>query len=212
MKNLKKTISAILAAAVIFGTSATPVYADKLKTENGVLYRYDDDSVQIGKYTGWAKYKNGTRKYFLDGYFVTGKMPVGKNICTFDKNGVLTEKTPAEIIAEQDGSVHSGDKKISVTAKSLGDGVYEMYPVSKFERWEKGKWVDCLGRDVEYVTCDCLYVLDPKGVLVQEKTPEVKIEFSPEEYMGTKLTAGYYRMTLHENGGSDVYAIIKVAD
>lgn len=211
MTNIKKALSTILAAAVIFGTSAAPVYADKLKTENGTLYRYDDDSNKIGAYTGWAKYKDGTRKYFLDGYFVTGEMPVGKNICTFDENGALTEKKPAEIIVAQDAPVHSGDKTISVTAKPLGNGVYSMYPVSKLERWEKGKWVDCLGKNVEYVTCDCLYVLDAEGVLVQDKIPEEKIVFYPEEYMGTKITAGYYRITLPSNC-SDVYAVIKVTD
>lgn len=37
MKNLKKTVSAIMAAAVIFSTAAMPAYADKLKTENGFV-------------------------------------------------------------------------------------------------------------------------------------------------------------------------------
>lgn len=234
MKKIKTAFSAILAAAVILGTAASPAYAYKLKTENGVLYRCDDNSNQIGTYsgwyknggverryskgkpyTGWLKYKGGKRKYCLDGYIVTGEMPIGKNICVFDGNGFLTKKTSAEIIVEQNGTVHSGDKTISVTAKPLGNGVYSMYPVSKLERWEKGKWTDCIGKDVEYVTCDCLYVLDAEGVLVQEKNPEEKIDFSPEEYMGRSITAGYYRITFPSSGGDksyNVYAIVKVTD
>lgn len=216
MKNLKKTLSAVLAAAVIFGTAAMPAYADRLKTENGILYRYNDDSVQIGKYTGWAKYKDGTRKYFLDGYFVKGKMPVGKNICTFDENGVLTEKKPAQITVTADAPVHSGDKVIPMTIKLWGKGCYDMVPSSKFERWEKGEWVDCLGEDVEFVTCDCLYTLDTAGFFDGSFDDEEKTDFAPEEYMGAELTAGYYRLTFGADGiGSDgltVYAIIKVTD
>lgn len=37
MKKFAKALSAILAAAVIFGTAAMPAYADKLKTENGFV-------------------------------------------------------------------------------------------------------------------------------------------------------------------------------
>lgn len=211
MKKISKTLSAVMAAAVIFGTAAMPVSADKLKATDGIIYRYDDNSNLIGKYTGWTKNKKGDRKYYLDGYSVKGDMPVGKNIYTFDNDGIFTAKKAANIIAEQDGQIHSRDKKISVTARPADKGVYEMYPASKFERWENGKWADCLGKGVEYVTCDCLYVLDPDGVLVQDKIPEEKIDFAPEEYMGTEITAGYYRLTFPANGGN-VYAIIKVTD
>lgn len=231
MKKLSKTLSAIMAAAVIFGTAAMPVSADwkqeggklqyeyksgKLATNrlleiDGVMYRFDSDSYCMGKYTGWTKTKKGGRKYYLDGYSVKGDIPVGKNICTFDEDGICTVKKSANIIVEQEGQIHSGDKVISVTARPSDKGVYEMYPASKFERWENGKWVDCLGKDVEYITCDCLYVLDPDGVLVQDKISEEKIDFAPEEYMGTEITAGYYRLTFYSSVGS-VCAIIKVTD
>lgn len=231
MKNFTQTISAIMAAAVIFGTSAMPVSADwkqedgklqyeyksgKLATNrlleiDGVMYKFDSDSYCAGKYTGWTKTKKGGRKYYLDGYSVKGGIPIGENIYTFDGDGILTAKKPANIIVTQDGQIHSGDKVISVTARPSDKGVYEMYPASKFERWENGKWADCLGKDVEYVTCDCLYVLDPDGVLVQDKITEEKIDFLPEEYMGTEITAGYYRLTFPADGGN-VYAIIKVTD
>lgn len=218
MKKIKKIFSAILAAAVIFGTAAMSVYADKLKTENGILCRYDDNSVKIGEYSGWAKYKDGTRKYFLDGYFVTGEMPIGKNICTFDENGVLTEKKSAQITVTPDVPIRSGDKVIPMTIKLLGKGCYDMVPSAKLERWDKGEWVDCLGEGVEYVTCDCLYTLDTVGFFDDRFNDEEKTDFSPEEYMGTKLTAGYYRLTFGAqgiDGVSDsltVYAIIKVTD
>ena len=231
MKKLSKTISAIMAAAVIFGTTAMPVSADwkqeggklqyeyksgklatnRLQEIDGVMYKFDSDSYCVGKYTGWTKTKKGDRKYYLDGYSVKGDMPIGKNIYTFDKDGILTKKTPATITITQDVPIHSGDKVIPLTAKLLGKGFYDMVPSSKFERWENGKWVDCLGEGIEYITCDCLYTLN-SGEEVMEGyiNLEEKFDFEPEEYMGTEITAGYYRLTYYANG--PVYAIIKVTD
>lgn len=229
MKKLSKTLSAIMAAAVIFSTAAMPVSADwkqvdgKLQYEyksgkfatnrlleiDGVMYRFDSDAYCMGKYTGWTKTKKGGRKYYLDGYSVKGDMPVGKNIYTFDKDGILTKKTPATITITQDVPIHSGDKVIPLTAKLLGKGFYDMTPSSKFERWENGEWVDCLGEGIEYITCDCLYTLDSEGYF-DEKIFEEKFSFEPEEYIGSEITAGYYRLTYYAGGA--VYAIIKVTD
>ena len=143
-------------------------------------------------------------------------MPVGKSVCTFDENGALTEKKSAQITVTADVPIHSGDTFIPMTIKLWGKGCYDMVPSSKFERWEKGEWVDCLGEGIEYVTCDCLYTLDNVGFFDNRFDDEEKTDFSPEEYMGTKLTAGYYRLTFGADGvGSDgftVYAIIKVTD
>ncbi|MBD5141970.1 MAG: hypothetical protein HDT25_11265 [Ruminococcus sp.] len=237
MKNIRKTISAIISAAVIFSMVAMPASADwkqeggklqyeyasgklatnRLQEIDGVMYKFDSDSYCAGKYTGWTKTKNGGRKYYLDGYSVKGDMPVGKNICTFDKDGILTEKTPVAITITQDTPIHSGDKVIPLTAKLLGKGGYFMIPSSKFERWENGEWVDCLGEGVEYITCDCLYDLHSKGYFPEEddESLEEKFSFLPEEYLGTEITAGYYRLTYYASGSYDsltVYAIIKVTD
>ena len=231
MKKLSKTLSAIMAASVIFSTATMPVSADwkqeggklqyeyesgKLATNrlheiDGVMYKFDSNSYCVGKYTGWTKTKKGGKKYYLDGYSVKGDMPVGKNIYTFDEDGILTKKTPATITITQDTPIHSGDKVIPLTAKLFGKGFYDMVPSSKFERWENGKWVDCLGEGIEYITCDCLYTLNSgEDEMEGYINLEEKFDFEPEEYMGTEITAGYYRLTYYANG--PVYAIIKVTD
>lgn len=237
MKKLSKALSAIMAAAVIFGTVAMPVFADwkqedgklqyeyesgklaanRLQEIDGVMYRFDSNSYCTGKYTGWTKNKKGGRKYYLDGYSVKGDMPVGKNICTFDEDGILNKKTYAQITITQDVPIHSGDKVIPLTAKLFGKGNYYMIPSSKFERWENGEWTDCLGEGIEYITCDCLYDLYSKGYFpgTDDESLEEKFNFLPEEYMGTEITAGYYRLTYYASGSYDsliVHAVIKVTD
>ncbi|MCM1329112.1 MAG: hypothetical protein NC253_06675 [Ruminococcus sp.] len=259
MKNLRKTLSAILAAAVIFCTAATPVSAFDPPEEgtyigwehtpkgwtytfidfyepyceiDGVLYDFDggictgrhNGYVSYGEvkmyysdglpYTGWTKNKKGERKYFLDGCSVKGEMPIGKNVYTFDGNGVLTGKKPALFTAVPDGKVCEGDKTINFTVKFLGEGVYDMIPPSKLERLNAlGEWVDCRGEGVEYITCDCLYTFDSEGDFLGEKKFEEKTSFNPEEYIGAKLTAGYYRVTFYasgENDGGKAYSVFEV--
>lgn len=260
MKNIKKTISAIMAAAVIFGTAATSVSAfdppaegtyigwehtsggwtytftdyDELYCKiDGVLYDFNEyictgrhnGFISFGKtkmyyvdglpYTGWTKNKKGERKYYLDGYPAKGEMPIGKNIYTFDENGILTEKKSAVFIAVPDGKVCEGDKTINVTVKLLGEGVYEMVPPSKLERLNGyGEWVDCGREGVEYITCDCLYTFDSEGDFWGEKNLEAKTSLDPEEYIGAKLTAGYYRIMLGaygiESDSVAVYAVFEV--
>lgn len=218
-----------MAAAVIFGTSEfygiaeIPAFADELKVTDGVMYRYDDNSNLVGKYSGWAKKggvsrryadgkpytgwlknKDGSYKYCLDGYLVKGNFPIKNNVCTFDENGIFTEKTPANITVTQDGNVYAGGDDIILLAKAVRKGSYNMYDAEKFERWEYGEWVDCLGKDVEYVTADSLYVLDPEYI-------DFMLIFEPERYTGASITAGYYRITFPtDDSGIDVYAIIRV--
>ena len=221
MKNIRKTLSAIIAAGMIFGTMAMPVSADKLKVTDGIICKYDDDSNLIGEfsgwattdgvsrrymdgkpYTGWLKNKDGTYKYVLDGYIVKGEMPIKNTVCTFDENGILTDRKIANIVVTQYGYVFAGADVITLDAKAVRKGSYTMYDVEKFERWENGEWADCLGKDVEYVTADSLYILDPEYL-------DLEIEFEPERYLGEKITAGYYRMTFLSDQGN-VYAIIHV--
>lgn len=223
MKNFAKTFSAIMAAAVIFSTAAIPVSADKLKVTDGIICKYDDNSNLIEKfsgwaetdgvsrryidgkpYTGWLKNKDGTYKYVLDGYIVKGEFPIKNTVCTFDENGILTDRKIADIIVTQYGYVFAGADVITLDARAVRKGSCNMYDAEKFERWENGEWADCLGKNVEYVTADGLYVLGPEELALE-------IEFEPERYLGEKITAGYYRMTFPSDEGN-VYAIIKVED
>lgn len=228
MKKIKKNLSAILAAAVIFGMAATHAYADKLDFENGILYSYDDNSAQIGKYSGWAetdsvsrryvdgkpytgwlKNKDGTYKYVLDGFLVKGEMPIKNTVFTFNENGILINRETAKISAVQDGTVYSGANQIEVSVKAVSRSEYSMYNAEKFERWEKGEWVDCLGKDVEYEKAAAIY--DIKFGYIDEV-----IVFEPERYTGKAVEAGYYRITfpasddLNGTDGFNVYAVIEV--
>ncbi|MDE6596828.1 MAG: hypothetical protein K2K44_12580 [Oscillospiraceae bacterium] len=225
MKNFAKTFSAIMAAAVIFGTSAIPISADKLKVTDGIIYKYDDNSNLIGKfsgwaetdgvsrryidgkpYTGWLKNKDGTYKYVLDGYIVKGEFPIKNTVCTFDENGILIDRKIADIIVWQDGQIYEGEDGITTNVEAVRKGSYNMYDVEKFERWENGEWVDCLGNDVEYVTYDIIYNVNSEDITLM-------LVFENERYTGGKINAGYYRMTFPASDGDNgfnVYAIIKV--
>ena len=223
MKNFAKTLSAIMAAAVIFGTMAMPVAADKLKITDGIICKYDDNANLIGKfsgwaetdglsrryidgkpYTGWLKNKDGTYKYVLDGYIVKGEFPIKNTVCTFDENGILTDRKIADIIVTQYGYVFAGADVITLDAGAIGKGSYVMYNPEKLERWENGEWEDCLGKGAEYAFAAGVYDLDPDVL-------NIEFEFKPERYLGEKITAGYYRMTFPSDQGN-VYAIIKVEE
>lgn len=208
MKNIKKTISAIMAAAVIFGTAATPVSADKLKTTDGVIYKYDDDSNLIGEfsgwaktdgisrryadgkpYTGWLKNKDGSYKYVLDGYIVKGEMPIKNKVYTFDENGVMTGQKKAVLSLDWDED--EGTAMLEFELTPLVYGEYGYGNPEKLERWENGEWVDCLGVE-NYVVTDEEHLIS-----FQDCEQEVHIfGFSPKAYIGNEITPGTYRLTL----------------
>ena len=231
MKKLSKTLSAIMAATVIFGTMAMPVSADKLKVTDGITYRYDDDSNLIGEfsgwaktdgvsrryvdgkpYTGWLKNNDGTYKYVLDGYIVKGEMLIKNKVYNFDENGIMTRWKKADIIAKRDET--AGLSPITVEAQATHLGEFSMGEAEKLERWENGEWVDCLGVD-EYLVKDVenlLYYTDCEI--------DVNIMFfEPKEYIGGDITAGTYRLTFpaseHKSNGERnyfyVYCIFNVS-
>lgn len=114
MKKSFKLIAAALAAITSMSCTSATAFADKLKTIDGVTYRYSDSGEQVGKYTAWAKtskgrryYKNGVMlkktwlktkagKYYYigkDGYVSTGFVKVTRDkskgkYSYFDNNGV----------------------------------------------------------------------------------------------------------------------------
>lgn len=209
MKKIKKTLSAILAAAVIFSTAAMPVSADKLDFENGILYRYDDNSAQIGEYSGWAerdgiscryvdgkpytgwlKNKDGTYKYVLEGFLVKGEMPIKNKVYTFDENGVMTSQKKAVLSVDWDDSEEKYEP-LTFTVTPLAYGKYSYGNPEKLEYWSNGEWVDCLGVE-NYVVTD-----DENLISFQDCEQQVDIiEFSPKAYIGNHITTDTYRLTL----------------
>ena len=213
MKNIKKTLSAIMAAAVIFGTMAMPVSADKLKITDGIIYKYDDDSNLIGEYSGWAKTdgvtrryvdgkpytgwlksKNGTYKYVLDGYLVKGDMPIKNKVYTFDGNGVMTGQKKAVLSLDWDEDEFwkwEGTAMLEFELTPLVYGEYGYGNPEKLERWVNGEWVDCLGVE-NYVVTEEEHLIG-----FQDCEQEVHIfGFYPGEYIGSEITPGTYRLTL----------------
>lgn len=209
MKKLSKTLSAIMAAAVIFSTAAMPVSADKLKITDGIIYKYDDDSNLIGEfsgwaktngvtrryadgkpYTGWLKNKDGTYKYVLDGYTVKGEMPIKNKVYTFDENGVMTSQKKADMTVRRDET--AGTEPLAFEIMPMHIGEFGYGNPDKLERWENGEWVDCLGAD-GYIITDELNL-----IFFQDCEQQVDIiEFSPKRYIGSEITAGTYRLTFH---------------
>lgn len=213
MKKFTKTLSAVMAAAVIFGTAAMPVTADKLKVTDGIIYRYDDDSNLIGEfsgwaktdgvsrryvdgkpYTGWLKNKDGTYKYVLDGYIVKGEMPIKNKVYTFDENGVMTGQKKAVLSLNWDEDEFwkwEGTAMLEFEITPLVYGEYGHGNPEKLERWENGEWVDCLGVE-NYVVTEEEYLIS-----FQDCNQEVHIfGFYPGEYIGSEITKGTYRLTL----------------
>ena len=65
--NIKfKALAAALAAVTALSCASVTAFADRLKTVDGVTYRYSDSGEAKGKYTGWAKTSKG-RYYYKDG-------------------------------------------------------------------------------------------------------------------------------------------------
>lgn len=110
-KKIKELVSALTAAAIL-ACSSVPAYADKVKTVDGLLYRYSDSGESKGVYTGWVKkgadryyYKNGKmlkscwlavkgkKTYYLrkNGKMAVGTIKIGGKYYTFDEKGRLGE-------------------------------------------------------------------------------------------------------------------------
>ncbi|MBP3856144.1 MAG: hypothetical protein IK990_11110 [Ruminiclostridium sp.] len=118
MRKSIRLTAAALAAVTALSCASVTAFADKLKTVDGVTYRYSDSGEKIGKYTGWAKnskgrlyFKNGSKlknkwlkttsgKYYYagkDGYMRTGWAMVRRNgnglYSYFNEKGVWDGKT-----------------------------------------------------------------------------------------------------------------------
>ncbi len=72
MKKTLKILSAALAAITVMSCASVPAFADKLKTVDGVTYRYSDSGEQLGTYSGFALSISG-RRYYKNGALVKNK-------------------------------------------------------------------------------------------------------------------------------------------
>lgn len=230
MKNIKKTLSAIMAAAVILGTAAMPVSADKLKVTDGIIYKYDDNSNLIGEFSGWAttdgvsrrymngkpftgwlKNNDGTYKYVLDGCLVKGEMPIKNKVYTFDENGIMTSQKKADMTVRRDET--AGTEPLAFEIMPMHIGEFGYGNPDKLERWENGEWVDCIGADG--------YIITDEENLISFSDCEQQvdiIEFSPKRYIGSEITAGTYRLTFHaleerpDKHNFELYCIFEITE
>lgn len=180
---------------------------------DGVLYSFDKEGLCTGKksglvkingvqrryieglpYTGWTKSKDGSRKYYLDGYTVTGDFQIGKKIYSFDKNGVCTGDKKAKFTADCGGKISSDTDMFSIKIRyNINDkSGFSACDPEVMERWENGKWVNCRDTASEFVTDDCLATIkySQSGI----------VHFRPQDYTGNKFTTGYYRLKMNVNG------------
>ena len=80
MKKSVKMIAAALAAITAMSCVNVTAFADKLKTVDGIKYRYSDSGEQIGTFSGWSTGKSGAKYYYKNGVRV-------KNTWINDKKG-----------------------------------------------------------------------------------------------------------------------------
>lgn len=66
MKRTVRLTAAALAAVTAMACTGVTAFANRLKTVDGVTYRYSDSGEQKGKYTGWTKTSKG-RRYYKNG-------------------------------------------------------------------------------------------------------------------------------------------------
>ncbi|MCH5193000.1 MAG: hypothetical protein J1F11_03495 [Oscillospiraceae bacterium] len=184
--------------------------------ENGVSRRYSSGV----PYTGWTKNKDGTKKYCLDGYAVTGDHQIGNKIYTFDKDGKYTGKSRTSVLTADCGEKVSSDAekiRITVTAHDEKGGEYAPGDPYRLERWEKGKWTDCIGKDVKYSRAEIVDIIS--GLDGQCEPNYSIVTFDPQFYTNNNFKEGYYRFVFSEgkwSGGTfasdsqDFYGMFEV--
>ena len=204
----------------------------RLMEIDGIMYKFDDKwsyhyekysgwvRLSAGRrrryvhglpYTGWLKYKNDKSRYCLDGYVVTGKLQMDDYIYSFDEDGYFTGKTASMLMTVCDGRISGDAEEIMVTLKNLDGRDYNFGVLSKMERWEKGKWVNCWGdwkdaNEKPLAFSDAVYSLGDKG-----DTKE--LSFNPQLYTNYEFTEGYYRIPVASTVASkkyDCYAMFQV--
>ena len=198
---------------------------------DGILYSFDDKGLCTGKrsgmvkedgvqrryseglpYTGWTENKkDGSRKYYLDGYSVTGDHQIGKKIYSFDKNGIYTGRSRAPVLTARCDGVVSTDSDVidlTVTGTDKEKCFGEPYIM---ERWENGKWVDAVSEGDSY----SIYAV--YHTLKKSEDGKKSVKFSPQSYTKNNFHEGYYRIAFQcwdednfEKTKENFYAVFEV--
>ena len=194
--------------SVVFEAVDYTVVKNGWVKEGGTERRY-----KSGKpYTGWIENSDGTRKYCYDGYAVIGNFQIGKYVYSFNENGIYTGIKSKLIVAASCGDAVATDtQKLTITVTNTGSEKCTIGQAYKMERWENGKWVDCIGNGVDYVTTDLAYII--YGASQKNKANYVNLDFYPQKYTRNNFTAGYYRISVSGGGyGNNIYAVFEVVD
>lgn len=208
----KKIIAAAAAAAMTITAVGLSAYADKTNgwvKEDGVSRRYSSGS----PYTGWLKNNDGSKKYCLDGYLMTGDFQIGKYVYSFGKDGTYTGEKQIPLFSADCGGVVPTDTKALKIRLSINDNSGKEYFTGnpdKMERWEKGQWVNCIETD---------YATEDVGILLSSDDNFSYANFYPVQYAGKNFTAGYYRLTFtvgedenYSQTKQNYYAVFEAAD
>ena len=212
MKSITKKIIAVAAAAAVAIATAMTITVSGLAVsvkkaegwvkEDGISRRYHDGA----PYTGWLKYKDGSKKFALDGYLVTDEIQRGNYSYSFDEKGNLTDKTPLAISAKVKGKITTDTETITIKLTKLFDGNAQSFgaPVL-LERWEKGQWVDC------FADLDGNIPMTMELYSLSEKGQTLELEFHSIARTGYKLTPGFYRIPINnvsDNGLGQPIAVV----
>ncbi|MBP5604084.1 MAG: hypothetical protein J6X60_00870 [Ruminiclostridium sp.] len=162
MKRALKLMAAALAAVAAMSYASATAFADKLRTVDGVTYRYSDTGEQLGTYTGWTqnsvgkryyingiliknkwlKMKSGKRFYVdEDGYMLIGWTHVGQNwYYISSKLGRLSGTQSIDGIEYNFGADGKWDKKAPNSTNEKHSSIYDVY-----FRITNGKYDDIYG-------------------------------------------------------------------
>jgi|GEM_PF-5669406 len=209
-RSLKLAAAALAATATMLGSSAA-VYADSLRTVDGIKYLYSDSGVSKGKYTGWAKTGDGSRYYYKNGvrlkscwlavdgvrtYYLrnNGKMAVGDIRIggvdySFDNNGRLQFGFEAKI-----GTVTESNLIIYLKGKILNNKNLDIF-------WDSNTTIERKNRSGEWESlpfAESSYAYSwstPQiRLFVDNKPNETEAGVNIELLYG-KLSSGEYRMS-----------------
>ncbi|MCH5193001.1 MAG: hypothetical protein J1F11_03500 [Oscillospiraceae bacterium] len=130
----------------IFKVTPKNIYRDGLLDEGTLTRRYSKET----PYTGWSQVRNGLKKYYLDGYAMTGELQMDDVIYTFDGDGNLVSSINAGVSADCGKKVSEGSN-INVSVYSTVNKNEKYYAVTPVHitHWEYGRWSEC---STDYLT------------------------------------------------------------
>ena len=172
MKKKLKLIAAALAAITALSCTSATAYADKLKTVDGVTYRYSDSGKVKGKYTGWAKNSKGNY-YYQNGIKVKKNTTINGVRYKFDKTGLCLGKFT--------GFTKSSGSQMYYYDDQMNRQTYKMRRYWKNGKLVQNKWVK-IGGKYHYFGIDGYEIVDgvDSKFVKQEISPNERLEAEAE--------------------------------